>query len=445
MRRHLLRLGIAILAAGSWGSGLVPAIGVAQERHITASPAIDPAAAQFDQVLQESLAALAKAGSYTIDVESHWSAAGESPETQSPQGSQSPQGPQGESRYRLVAQGAKYRVEVQSQGAAAAELVCVNDGAEVTTWYPARKLYARHAAGSHEASLEANTMLALSLQGSALDLLLHPDVAAAVHSQARSIRDRGEERLAGKQAHRFDLHWAGGQVQLWFATEGDKLPLQYTRKSIVPTAANTHYEMISTAKFRWQLGTRPADSTFSLAIPPDARRVDEIYCALSGEESHTLLGQKLPKLRLARLDGSDVDLAAPSDKKATVLIFWATWCAASLQDLPAIHKFVTEYQQRGVAFYAVNVGEQPGEVRRFTTKTPLVSTVLLDPHSQASSALRLPELPAVAIIGPDNTIRATLHGPAKTMQTDLAAQLDQLLAAPTKTASRPNQPAAPKN
>jgi thiol-disulfide isomerase/thioredoxin len=433
MRRATFYLGAAMLVAGSPGPGLVPTVGVAQDHRIAAQPASDPAAAEFDRVLKESLAALAKAGSYTIDVDGQWSATGDA------------HGPRGDSHYRLLAEGPKFRVEVQSQAAASPELVCVNDGSQVTTWYPARQLYARQAAASPEASLAANTMLALSLQGSALDLLLQRDVVAAVHAQASGIKDHGEELLAGKKARRFELNWAGGQVQLWFAAEGDKLPLQYTRKSIVPTAANTHYEMISTAKFRWQLGARPADGTFTLAIPADARRVNEIYSALSGEEAHSLVGQRLPKLRLARLDGTDVELAAQSDKKATVLIFWATWCAASIQDMPAIHKFVAEYQQRGVTFYAVNVGEQPGEVRRFTAKTPLVSTVLLDPHSKASSALRLTELPAVVIIGSDNTIRATLHGKAQTIQTDLAAQLDQLLTAPTKTASRPGQNATPKN
>jgi thiol-disulfide isomerase/thioredoxin len=433
MRRSAFYLGIAILFAGPPGPGLIPAVGIAQEHRIAAQPASDPGAAQFDKMLKESLATLAKAGGYSVDVESQWGAAGD------------PHGPQGASHYRLVAQGAKYRVEVQSQAANAPELVCVNDGAEVTTWYPARKLYARHPAASPDASLAANTMLALSLQGSALDLLLQHDVAAAVHAQASGIKDHGDEILAGQKARRFELNWAAGQVQLWFAAEGDKLPLQYTRKSVVPTADNRQFEMISTAKFRWQPRVRPADSNFALAIPADARRVSEIYSALCGEESHTLVGQPLPKLRLARLDGADVELAAAPDKKATVLIFWATWCAASIQDMPAIHKFVAEYQQRDVVFYAVNVGEQPGEVRRFTAKTPLVSMVLLDPHSKASSALRLTELPAVAIIGPDNTIRATLHGKAQNLQTDLAAQLEQLLTAPTKTASRPGQPATPKN
>jgi thiol-disulfide isomerase/thioredoxin len=150
-------------------------------------------------------------------------------------------------------------------------------------------------------------------------------------------------------------------------------------------------------------------------------------------------------LTLARLDGSDVEVSAAAEKKATVLIFWATWCAASVEDLPAVQKFVGAYKDRGITFYAVNVGDQPGEVRRFTAKHPLVSAVLLDPHGKSTSALRVNQLPAVAIIGSDNTVRAILHGTAKELQGELAAQLEGLLSsAAGSTARRPASAGAAK-
>ncbi|MBW8883787.1 MAG: TlpA family protein disulfide reductase, partial [Planctomycetia bacterium] len=208
----------------------------------------------------------------------------------------------------------------------------------------------------------------------------------------------------------------------------------------VPVGANQHYQMVCTANYRWRLGEAPPAGTFAVALPPDAQRVNEIYDALAGHDASTQVGKQLPKLSLAKLDGSDAPLTASTDKKATVLIFWATWCAASVEDLPAVHKFVSAYKDRGVDFYAVNVGESPGEVRRFTAKHPLVSTVLLDPRATASGALRINDLPAVAIIGSDNTIRAILHGSASELQAELTAQLDGLLSgASGNTAQRPTQ------
>src|SRR5207253_1364604 len=132
-----------------------------------------------------------RAGSYAVDVDSKWSAAG------------ADNGPRGGSHYRLMSQGGKYRVEVQSQAAQSPDLVCVNDGTQVTTLFPARNLYSQHAADSRQATLEGNTMLAMSLQGSALDILLQRDAAHFVHAQATGIKDHGPTTLNGRKARHF--------------------------------------------------------------------------------------------------------------------------------------------------------------------------------------------------------------------------------------------------
>jgi thiol-disulfide isomerase/thioredoxin len=392
---------------------------------------MDPAAAQFDAVMGRALDALVRSGGYQVDIDSQWGALNDT------------QGPKGASHYRLIWQNRKYRVEVQSQGATSPDLICVNDAAHVTTLFPARKLYSQHAADSPQAAIEANKMLALSVQGSAIDILLQGDVAKFVQTQATGLKDHGDTILSGKKARHFELMWVGAKVELWFAAEGDPLLLQFVRTTSVPTGMNEHYQMACTAKFRWQLGMKPAAETFAVSIPQDAERVKEIYDALAGATATTHIDRPLPAIQLAKLDGSEIDLTAAEDKKATVLIFWATWCASSVEDMPALHKFVTSFQDRGVAFYAINVGEQPGEVRRFTAKHPLVSTVLLDPRGKASSALRISELPAIAIVAPDNTVRAILHGQSKELQGELASQLENVLTgAASSTARRPKETTA---
>jgi thiol-disulfide isomerase/thioredoxin len=413
-RKYVLAVVFAFFAAPT----------IAQERAIMAQPRVDASAAKFDGVLRQALGALVRAGSYAVEVESTWGAPAE------------PGGPKGGSHYRLVSQGGRYRVEVQSLEARAPDLISVHDGAKVTTFYPARKLYSQHAADSPQATLEANKMLALSLQGSALDILLQRDVAKFVQGQASGVKDHGDAILAGKRTRHFELLWAGAKVELHFAAEGEPLLLQFSRTTSVPVGVNQQYEMVCTANFQWRLGEVPRESEFAMALPADAHRVNEIYEALSGQSGATPAATPLPKLTLSKLDGSDVELKASADKKATVLIFWATWCAASVEDFPAVQKLVADYSDRGVAFYAINVGEAPGEVRRFTAKTPLVSSVLLDPRSQTSSALQICELPAVAIVAPDNTVRAVLHGSSKALQGELAAELEGLLTNPAGATAR---------
>src|SRR5262245_10192909 len=83
---------------------------------IVARRTAEQSAAHFQAVMQQALGALARANTYALDVTSEWGAVDD------------PNGPQGGSRYRLVAGGGKYRVEVQSKTATAPELLCVNDG-----------------------------------------------------------------------------------------------------------------------------------------------------------------------------------------------------------------------------------------------------------------------------------------------------------------------------
>ena len=399
---------------------------------IVARSKIESDAARFQAVLTKALTALGGAESYALDVESQWA------------GIDDPNAPSGASRYRLVAQrGGKYRVEVQSAAAKAPELICVCDAANVTTFFPARALYSQHAIGSPQASIESNTMLALSLQGSAIDIMLQKDVVGFVRTQATEVHDHGEKLLGRVKTHHFELFWSGAKVELWFAAEGEPLLLQFTRTTCVPTGENENYEQVCTAKFNWKLGAKPAAGVFEIALPKNSRRVNEIYDALSGEEPAARVGKPLPKIQLTKLDGSSLELAAAKDKRATVLIFWATWCTSSGEDLAAVSQLVKAYKDKGIAFYAVNVGEQPGEVRRFTAKSPLQSTVLLDPHGRASSALRVTELPAVVVATSDNSVRAVLQGSAKVLQGELTEELETILAedpAKTSTARRPGEP-----
>lgn len=427
------RMHLVLMVLGTLGMGLWPCGGGAQQPLSAAQADAQAAARQFEEVLRTALEALARAGSYAVEVDSQWQAV------------DGRHGPPGGGRYRLQWDRGRYRVEVRSQQAAEAELICVSDGKDVLTYYPARQLYSRHPLDTPQADLSANTMLALSLQGSALDILLQRDVAGFVRSQAEGVQDRGRVLLGSQPARHFQLVWRGARVDLYFAAEGVPLLLQFVHTTQVPAAAGETYEQVSTARFRWQLGVVPANDWLNVPLPPTARQVREVYAALAGEETQGRVGTTLPKLALWRLDGQEMELAAAADRKATVLIFWAIWCAESVDDLPAVSRLVAAYQSRGVAFYAINVGDPPGEVRRFVSRSPLVSTVLVDPRGQSSSALRLSQLPAVAIVRPDNTVRAILHGPAQRLQGELTAHLDALLSDQRdSTAQRPaaltNQP-----
>ncbi len=434
MTRYTLALTL-VLALSTGSSAQIVA------RPQAAAPAEGPATtsadvAKLNSVVGQALQFLGKADNYVLSVESQWKASGDAP------------GQEGKCKYRLLVRGKQHRIEVQSHGARSPQLICVNDAQHVTTLLASQGLYSQHPISSPRASLESNQMLAQSLAGSAIDILLQPNVGDYVHAQATAVRYLGEEQLGKQTCHRFQLQWAGAEVELWFAAAGDPLLVQFVRTASVPTSDTECYEMVHTARFQWKLNSElPADA-FTLKLPADARRVNDIYDTLSGDDPAERIGKPLPKIKLSQLDGATIDVAAPEGKRGLVLIFWATWCTPSVEQMPAVSEFVKSAAQQGFAFYAVNVGEEPGDVRRFTAKSPLVSAIALDPKGKASSTLRVTALPAAVVVGPDNTVRAILSGSAKEVQTGVAKQLQALLtesAAPSKTARRPgDSPAVPK-
>ncbi len=423
-----LFLTAALLAVASPATAQIVAKPQTQAKPSTAAQD----AAKFAEVIGGALQFLGKADTYVLSVESKWKATGDAA------------GQAGESHYRLSSQGKKHRIDVQSVGAKSPQLIAVNDGKNMTTLLAAQGLYSQHPVDSAKASLESNQLLAQSLAGSAIDILLQPNVGEYVQTQATDLRYHGLRTLSGKSCHCFELTWAGANVELWLAAEGDPLLVQFVRTTSVPTGDDECYEMVHTANFTWQLNAKLPEGTFAVALPKDARRVSDIYDALSGDDPSVNLGKPLPKLELSQLDGRTIDVRTPADKRAMVLIFWATWCAPSVEEMPAVSQFVKTGKSQGVAFYAINVGEAPGDVRRFTAESPLASAVVVDPKGEASSALRINELPAAVVVGSDNTVRAIITGSAKEVQEGVAKALQTLASESPKTARRPGETTAPK-
>lgn len=99
-------------------------------------------------------------------------------------------------------------------------------------------------------------------------------------------------------------------------------------------------------------------------------------------------------LAFADLDGTPVEIGAPSPGGAVVLHYWATWCTSCKQELPVLDRAAAACRDANVAVVAVDVGETAEEVRAFLADRPLSLRVLLDPKGGAWRASGGREMPA---------------------------------------------------
>ena len=375
-----------------------------------ASKAIDQSQAKFDEVLGKT-AAFLKQGTYAVEVSSQWKSTGEA------------EGGSGASMYRLtVERPAKFRIEVQSAAAKSPELLCACDGQKVTTLLTTRAMFSQTPA---TAGLQNNTLMSMSLAGSGIDVLLQPNLVEFVNSQVTGVK-HAKTVKAGKPLHHFRMQWAQGDLELWIAAEGDPLPQQFRRTIVVPAPGGAQHQLVTTTQWNWTVGKPVPAETFALTIPKDAQRVSDIYAALAGDDTASLIGQRLPELQLTKLDGTMLDLST-KDKAATVLIFWASWCAPSVNDLAGASTFVKQYTDRGAAFYAVNVGEPISDVRRFVAGKSLQSTVVLDAHGEASCELGVVDLPTAIVVDSHGKVKAIVRGSGKDVLLGLTKQLEDLV------------------
>ena len=378
--------------------------------------------AKFDEVLAECVKFLKNAPNYKLEVTNDWKTA---------------KGAEGQNHYKMVhARPNLYRIEVQSGFSKTPDLICANDGQQVTTLHDAQLLYSQHPVGE-EGELTHNVMLAQSLAGSGIEILMQPNLLDFIHAHATGVKYVGLEMLENVRCHHFHMGWGQQQVELWIGAQGAPLLKQFSRTTQVNIAADSQFQMVGTSKLSWKIGGAVPDGTFAIELPRDARRVHCIYEALSCDDSIDLVGQPVPAFELVQLDGSRLKFKPAEDKLATVLIFWASWCTPSTAEMPKVTGFVKDTASQGVQFYAVNVGEDVSLVRRFATKHEFTSSAVCDPAGHVSNAFRLGELPAVVIVDRAGKIRSVMHGAAKDLQANVTRELQAIAASPTIAPTRP--------
>lgn len=120
-------------------------------------------------------------------------------------------------------------------------------------------------------------------------------------------------------------------------------------------------------------------------------------------------GGPTPPLRLKDLQGKTHDLSEYRGK-AVLVNFWATWCEPCREELPSMNRLKKTLEGQPFEVLAVDVGEEPAQIREFLAKLPVEFPVLLDQDSEAVREWKMFVLPTTFVLDSEGRIRYSYVG-----------------------------------
>ncbi|MCH2146049.1 MAG: redoxin domain-containing protein [Phycisphaerales bacterium] len=151
------------------------------------------------------------------------------------------------------------------------------------------------------------------------------------------------------------------------------------------------------------------------------------------EPAHPTLGKEAPGFELKTLRTDETVSLESLRGKVVVLDFWATWCGPCVAGLPTMDKVTSEFKDKGVVFYAIDLREPADRVRSFVDKKKWTFPVLMDDKGEIANKYGVSGIPHSVVIGKDGTILKVHIGfaGAAALEKQLTEELEEALSAPS--------------
>ena len=126
------------------------------------------------------------------------------------------------------------------------------------------------------------------------------------------------------------------------------------------------------------------------------------------------VGDPLPAIALADLDGKIVELARIAPGRPLLVNVWASWCGPCVKEMPELERYASEQGGNGAQVIGLAL-DTPEAVRAFVARVPVSYPLLLDTPGPADASVRLGNthglLPYSVLVGADGRIRKRKLGP----------------------------------
>jgi thiol-disulfide isomerase/thioredoxin len=106
----------------------------------------------------------------------------------------------------------------------------------------------------------------------------------------------------------------------------------------------------------------------------------------------------LPDVAVATLEGPVLPLQAATRGKVALINFWASWCEACKEEMPALRRLHAAYAPLGVAVVGVNLGEPAAQARGFARALGMSFAQYFDEKFALADALGVSRVPTTLVL-----------------------------------------------
>lgn len=303
--------------------------------------------------------------------------------------------------------------------------VAAADGGKITIWLRADRLYEQGTTGEPLQHLAGCSLSQGILESCGIDFLLAHDVADSVIAQLVSVEGTAVGDEAADSGRRFTATFQDGTtVAVEFQGGSPALPAKLTTERSLAVAEDLTSTLKIETELAWEFDVAEEPQWYQFDVPQDARLVSDLDDELKDGGSANMVGKALPALSLQSLDGAES--VALEIQKPTVLYFWATWAAPSIDEIPRLTQFAKDANEKGIQVIGVNLAEEPEHVREFVKLNRFEGEIRIDRTGQGAEALKLVELPAVVVTDATGKIIAVRENSAQDFEPELRKLLEML-------------------
>ena len=120
-------------------------------------------------------------------------------------------------------------------------------------------------------------------------------------------------------------------------------------------------------------------------------------------------GKEAPDFALRTLDSSNLRLS--EFRGQVVLInFWASWCGACRQAMPALNDLHGKYQRAGLVMLSINVDDEQNRASHMAASLGIPYPVLFDGQKAVSKLYGLQTMPLTILVDREGKVRFTYTG-----------------------------------